>query len=244
MVGKQRTCAYCGKSGARREMTQEHFVPRCLWEGRRPNRTETVWVHHACNAGHSKDDEFFRTAIVSMHGTERHREAIQVQNGPLSRLMRNRPNVLFGHLRNLGVRPIESPSGLYLGNRMTFNLDVPRFLRVLRKIILGLYYCKTRKPLASDYSAHLVWENQYTRPLIEPMFPFMLPNGGIADFGDDVFIYRWLIHPDDERVSYWCLGFYRAVSFFAATLPNREADERGGVLNFLNVSPMAVWPRY
>jgi hypothetical protein len=240
MAAKQQLCAYCGKAGARREMTQEHFVPKCLWEGHRPNRTLTVWVHHACNAGYSRDDEFFRTALVAMNGTERHPEAASVLQGTLARVMRKRPGVFLGHLGHLDFGPIESPSGLYLGNALTFTLDVPRFFRILRKIVLGLYYCKIGKPLPGDHGVHLAWENRHTRPVVEPLFPHM---HSISDFGDDVFIYRWMRDPDDDRRTFWGLGFYKAVSFFAATLPEPEQPQQGGALHFLNVSPMSAWSR-
>ncbi len=243
MAAKERLCAYCGKPGARGHMTQEHFVPKCLWEGRRPNRTLTVWVHHDCNAVYAQDDEFFRTTLVAMNGTERHPEAVKVQEGTLSRVMKKRPGLFLRHLRNLDFGQIESPSGLYLGDAMTFSLDVPRFFRILRKVILGLYFCKIGKPLPSDHGVHLAWENRYTRPVVEPLFPYMLPSGGVSDFGDDVFIYKWMRDPDDDRRTFWCLGFYKAVSFFAATLPEIELPEQGGALQFLNVSPMSAWTR-
>jgi hypothetical protein len=238
MSAKQRICAYCGKPGSRREGSREHFVPQCLWEGNRPDRTLTVWVHRACNEGYARDDEFFRSALIAMNGTERHAEARRVLEGPISRVMKNRPRLFLQHLRDLQVGPIESPGGIYLGEALTFRLDVPRFFRILRKIVLGLYFSKICKPLPADLHVHLAWENRYTRPVMEPAFQFMHPT---SDFGDDVFIYRWISRPGDDRVTFWCLGFYKAVSMFAATLP--ASDRQEGALHFLNVSPMSVWTR-
>ena len=63
----------------------------------------------------------------------------------------------------------------------------------------------------------------------------------LADFGDDVFIYRWIKCPKDDRRTFWCLGFYKAVSLFAATLP--QEDNKPGSLYFLNTPPMTVWTR-
>jgi hypothetical protein len=114
MPAKQRICAYCGKPGSRREGSREHFVPQCLWEGKRPNQTLTVWVHKSCNASFAKDDEYFRTALIAMYGTERHAEARKVVSGPVTRVMKTRPRFFMDQLRSLQVAPIESAGGIYL----------------------------------------------------------------------------------------------------------------------------------
>jgi hypothetical protein len=239
MSKKQQLCAYCGKSGSRKELTREHFVPRCLWEGKRPNQTLTVPVHKKCNEDYAKDDEFFRTALVCMNGTEKHTEAQKVLQGSITRVMKTRSRLFMDHVQKLEYAEIESPAGLYLGKALTFKLNVKRFFRIIRKIVLGLYYCKIGKPLVKSHAVHIAWDNQYTYAVMQDGLKYMSP---ILSFGDDVFIYRWIQLPGDDRVTFWCLGFYKSVSLFAATLKN-DGQEEGGALHMLNVPKMSVWHR-
>jgi hypothetical protein len=215
MKDKKIPCAYCAELAPRRELTKEHFVPQCLWSGSRPNRTLTALVHARCNAAKSDDDEFFRNALIAIRGTENHPEARQVVDGAIKSDLLKRPQKLLNHLKNLRLSSVETRSGIYLGEHFSFSLDIPRFFKVVEKIVRGLYFCKLRKPVAKDHTVAVLWDNPNTQAMMSPLFPHLKPT---ASFGDDTFIYNWIVDPRDDRKSYWLLGFYKAVSLYAATL--------------------------
>jgi hypothetical protein len=236
MPAKQRVCAYCAKTGTKREGNREHFVPRGVWGGGRPNRTLTVWAHTECNSSYSQDDEYFRDALIFMNGSQEHPEAQRVLAGPLSRVMDERPTVFINHLRAISPAEVRTHSGLFAGHSLAFPLDMPRFYRVLRKIVLGLYFCKFGKPLPPDHAVLLAWDNRQTSAVMSDIFPYMQP---IEDFGDDVFRYTWFAQPSDDRLTFWWLGFYEAFGFFAVTRPIRR--ELGEVQSYQGVSHSNAW---
>ena len=236
MRAKRKICAYCGNAGTRREGNREHFVPRGLWGSVRPNQTLTVWAHTGCNSSYSQDDEYFRDALVFMNGSQKHAEAQRVLEGPLSRVIEKRPTVFFNHLRAVSPAEVRTPSGLFAGYSMAFPLDMPRFYRVLRKIVLGLYYCKFDKPLPQDHAVLLAWDNKQTSEMMSDIFPYMQP---IEDFGDDVFQFTWFAQPSNDHLTFWWLGFYGAFGFFAITRPIRK--DLGAVGTYQGISQSNAW---
>jgi len=231
-------CAYCGKRGIKKEGNREHFVPRNLWGGDRPNKTLTVWVHKTCNASYSEDDEYFRTALIAMAGSQEHPEGRRVLEGPLIRMMEKMPTVFSKHINKVSEVEVQSPSGLFLGTSMAFALDVPRFIRVLKKIVMGLYFSKLEKPLPTDTFVNLAWAMQFSCDVMNPILPFM---SRLEDFGDDVFTYCWYSLPSDDRRTFWALSFYERFTFFAVTAPS--SVKIGKVESYAGVSRGKGWVR-
>jgi len=238
MPTKLYTCAYCGRTGTKKEGNREHFVPRNLWGGRRPNKTLTVWVHKACNASYSEDDEYFRTVLIAKAGSQEHPEARKVLEGPLIRVMEKLPTVFMKHINKVSEVEVRSPSGLFLGTSLGFALDVPRFIRVLKKIVMGLYFSKLEKSVPSDTFVSLAWATQFSFEVMAPILPFMSP---LEDFGDDVFTYCWYCLPSDGRRTFWALSFYERFTFFAFTAPS--SVKIGEVESYEGVSRGKAWVR-
>jgi hypothetical protein len=152
--------------------------------------------------------------LIAIRGTESHPEQRKVIEGPIKSVLRKQPRKLFKHLQNLRVSHVETTAGIYVGRALTFELDVRRFFRVAKKIVKGLYFCKIGKPLAKDYVASIIWDNPNTQAAMRPLFQHLKKT---ANFGDDAFIYNWLVDPRDDRTSFWFLGFYKAVSLYGLT---------------------------
>lgn len=67
MVGKgksniEKSCIYCGSG---EDMTDDHIPPKALFPEPRPSNMLTVPCCRKCNKSFSKDDEYFRTTLVS-----------------------------------------------------------------------------------------------------------------------------------------------------------------------------------
>ena len=65
-------CMFCGGNESLGAMDREHFVPKCLWSGPRPDKTFVMPVHVACNRKYSDDSEYFRDVLVAQEGIQRH----------------------------------------------------------------------------------------------------------------------------------------------------------------------------
>ena len=172
-------------------------------------------AHRVCNGELAKDDEFFRDVLVAIRGVERHPEASDLIEGRVKRSYESRPHLLAQHLQRFALRPVLTPSGLYLGHAQAFEADPDRMDRILGKIARGLFYTKRRRPLASSHVVewfHLSADNlEYTQAVVSRMTPF-------ENFGDTVFRYRHYLSERDQDASAWFLVFYDAIAFVARTV--------------------------
>src|SRR5215471_20943732 len=142
---------FCGGDESFGPMNKEHFVPKCLWSGPRPNLTRTVPAHVECNKACSDDNEYFRDALVLEDGSQNHPEARKLQDGALLRKIRKRPGGFKHILKNSGYRPVFSPSGLYVEHAFAFVVDWPRMQRVLFNIMKGVFYTVYDEPMPKDW---------------------------------------------------------------------------------------------
>jgi hypothetical protein len=194
-------------------MNMEHFVPKCLWAGRRPEKTLTVPAHVACNSQFADDNEYFRTVIAFDDSCRVHPEAKRVLGGPVRRMMRNRPGHFLRQAKDYARRPRVTEMGLYLGYQPSFTIDTARIERVLQNVVKGLFYAVMGKPLAQgrviriDSVGDLMDEN--TRFFVGRMGP-------VLHFGDDVFACRYT-YPEDKEDIACLMAFYRHKMYFATT---------------------------
>ena len=101
---KPKLCVYCGKDKTVGRMSAEHFVPKCLWAGRRPEHTRTVPAHVTCNAAFAADNDYFRTVIAFDAAEKEHPEAQRVIEGPVSRLMVDRTGQFLRQTKDFAMR--------------------------------------------------------------------------------------------------------------------------------------------
>ena len=209
-MARKRSQGICGLCGDRSEVTREHFVPRCLWSGPLPVRTETVPACDRCNAGSNLDDEYFRNALVMTFDFDNPQKE-QIFQGPVLRSLKRHPGWVADALRQMKIRPLLTPAGLWLGDYPALPLDGERYCRSLVKIIKGLYFLIRKHPFPADGQivncAHLCAE---TLPLINLIEENLSPT---FDFGDDVF--EWRFGQNKEGVTMWKLSFYRSVVYYA-----------------------------
>ena len=73
-------------------------------------------------------------------------------------------------------------------------------------------------------------DNWQTSTIISDTLPYKKP---IKDLGDEVFRFTWFALTNDDRFTFWWLGFYEAFGFFAATRPIRR--DLGSVRRYQHV---------
>lgn len=204
-------CMFCGGEIDSRELTNEHFVPKGLWEkGRRPLQTKTLPAHKTCNENYSSDNEFFRDVFVLEDGAEKHPEAQRVRHGAVERKFDKQPGSIKKSLKNARLRRIQTPSGIDVGIWPSYIVDMDRVERVLRNVMKGVYYLKQGKPLPQEFKIPIEEfdPNKHSK-IVERMEPWQ-------SFGDTVFRFRYIISNRSPNERMTCLlQFYERRIYYA-----------------------------
>jgi hypothetical protein len=216
---KVEICAYCGTAIGPFEA--EHAVPRCLWDTKRPSRMVTVPSCNSCNNGYAEDEEYFRTVLVAFAEEGAHPELEKLLAGKVRRSLARNSRLRKEMTKVLGKRPRFTPSGLYAGSGLSFEVDIPRFNRVVEKTVRGLFYYKSQYPLPTDQSVNVFqgngfWENVGFQDLLAKM-------EGWAGVGDDVFQCRCARDSSHPDATAWLFIYYKSIGVFAWTMKQDES---------------------
>jgi len=223
-IRKRRICVYCGASG---KMTPDHIPPKGIFARPRPSNLITVPACKDCNAGASEDDEYFKMCL-GLNDQARGHPDIKSQTDSIFRAL-YRPEA-----RGISTKLVRetfrvdsiSPSGLYLGKRYAFNVDLPRIFRVVERIVRGLYFHETGERLPHSHGV-AVWSEETLvacghdaieharNTIVAPLLQVQPKTVGPATFS-----YRHLILPD--LASAWLLGFYDRIFFLAVTTRDQD----------------------
>lgn len=120
---------------------------------------------------------------------------------------------------------LRSPAGLYLGRRVAaFAPDTERLLRVVRRIVLGLFYRDLGRRLPEGYRTKVYLPSAVDRTsedaeeglLILQQMAAMLSRRPPRFVGRPVLTY-WQSSTEDPNATAWLLMFYERVSFIGIT---------------------------
>jgi hypothetical protein len=206
-------CAYCGDSKG--PFQDEHVIPRCLWDSKRPGHMITIPACMPCNQGYGKDEEYFRTVLAALVGEGHHPEVEKLLQGKVKRGLDRNSRLRADLTRGFGRRPQVTPSGLFAGWGLSFELDLARFSRGVEKTVRGLFYYKSRRPLGPGVAVRVFpgngfWRDQGFQNLLAEMSEW-------AGVGDDVFQCRCTRDATDPDVTAWLFVYYKALGVFAWT---------------------------
>lgn|SRR5262249_2431391 len=199
-------CVFCGKAAA----TRDHVPPKGVFLDPLPTNLVTVPACEACNSSTKLDDEYFR-ALIGTQGSWTVDGARLWKEKVVGSSFRKRPRFRQMLARSIVDLPPERRRPDLPGGVRAATFDAQRINRVLRKIVLGLYWHHERNRLPPDIS-------------IEPFKDHPLDDTTIAIFrsrpehtiGGGTFKYRFAITSDDPRVSMWLLMFYEKTAFVVA----------------------------
>lgn len=216
------TCLYCGAGG---KLTNDHVPPQNLFPKPRIGLVE-VRACLRCNGGASKDDEYFRQCLVLADQARGHPEAAKSHPTVFKALNREEAKGMrASFMQSLRCVPEHTPGGLYVGDRLAFEVDLVRLFRVVERTVKGLYFKETERRLPDGYDVRVHSDEtlatldpgdleEDTRNVIEPLK--RLPPKVI---GNDVFQYRHWVAPEEPGISVWLLTFFGRISFLAMTGP-------------------------
>ncbi|MCL4204732.1 MAG: hypothetical protein KJ000_19790 [Pirellulaceae bacterium] len=236
-------CMFCGGEIESEELTMEHFVPKCLWEkGHRPDKTKTLPAHKDCNNAFSEDNEYFRDVIVMEEGAERHPEGQRVREGAIQRKLNERFGSIVKSLKNLRMRRVYTPTGIYLGNRPTFEVEWERFERVLCNVIKGVFYVARKQPLPRDFIISVSDIRTLDPEWVTRTVSFMVP---WQSFGDSAFCCRYVVSSKKPIEKITCLmQFYENRLFLGEAVSPKVFGDDGDVFVPVRDGASILVPRW
>lgn len=212
---KQGECAYCGAIGS---VTRDHVPPQNLFPEPLPTDLITVPACDACNSAFKLDDEYFRLAITSgIDGEAFPRElehsvkAIKKLADPKKRRFAQRM------LAAQRLVEVKSPAGIHLGHVPAHVVDGGRVIKVVKRIVRGLYFHHTGRRLPAQYEITAVYVANPSFLDSPEATTFLNTMCAPHVLGNSVLVYRYSLTEGDDSASAWGLLFFARHAFLVLT---------------------------
>jgi hypothetical protein len=221
---KPNICAYCGILG---DTTSDHIPPKNLFPDPRPSNLVSVPACKVCHGNTAKDDEYFRLKIIMRDGVLTNPNARAVwKTSVLDSLKRTKASGLrIQTMSDLTYVNLKTKSGLYVGRRFGYNVNMNRIRRVVQRIVRGLYFSESGKPLGLYNEVRVNMDEdlmQQPPEFLEQLKQTILnPLASLPPkiIDNNTFLYRYYISKENPVISVWGLSFYGHVQFLAITGP-------------------------
>ena len=215
-------CVYCG---SQRQLTRDHIPPKNLFPKPLPSNLVTLPCCRGCNAGASKDDEYFRF-LVTRDDAGDHPEARKILPAFFKSLQRRQAKGLTNLMKeNLFDIDVYTPGGIYVERRLGYNADVRRFDNVASRIVKGLFWHEFGVRLPDTHNSK-AWSdlgisviNQTLQDQIAEIGCRVIALGKRNTIGERVFDYSVYSFPEDRYTTAWVFVIYESVCFFCVTSP-------------------------
>ncbi|HPS59110.1 MAG TPA: hypothetical protein PK514_13480 [Spirochaetota bacterium] len=210
---KHGQCAYCGAIGP---LTDDHIPPKNIFPKPRASNLITVPCCITCFEGWSKDDEYFRAAIISSYKVSDEPSACSVINTLIRSANRSEGFALL--LKN-SIKDVDvfTEAGIYLGQEGAFKLDVNRIDRVAQRIIRGLFFNAKGYPFPTNYQVIAKIQQFGLNDILEKLQGINFPPLIIIQNG--IFCYTYHETIEDVNSGVWILLFYGTLPIVGITKP-------------------------
>ncbi len=223
---KKGICAYCGSSGI---LTKDHVPPKNLFPAPRPSNLVSVPACKTCHGNTSKDDEYFRLKISMRDGIGSNPAARATWSRAFYSLSRSQATGLRTRfLSDLRYVNLKTPSGLYVGRRLGYDVDMNRIRSVVGRIVRGLYFAESGKPLGLNNEVRVYTDEDLAEQSVEVIQELkqtiLNPLASLPPriIGHDIFLYRYQIMKGNPFISVWGMSFFGHVLFLAITAPTTD----------------------
>lgn len=209
---KEINCIYCGST---KDITKDHVPPKLLFPNPKPPNLITVPCCRECNQSFQKDDEYFRSIIVTVNGVNEHPDFKKIVSAVKRDFMRPHKQILKKEIqRKTKFIEIKTPAGIYLGNALGYQIE-GRIYKVILRIIKGLFYYERGYPIPNNYIINVVSSKEIGNPTPDQINQYIesFKNQKLQTFGNNIFNYKVLFGCGDINVSSWFIAFYKKVSF-------------------------------
>jgi hypothetical protein len=214
-------CVYCGE---RQGITRDHIPPKGLFSKPRPNLV-TVPCCVECQSGQSLDDEYFlhmisiRSDIAENSSARAARDSTHRSFAKPAKMRLTR--ALFRAIKSAAAY---SPSGIYLGQRMAYDVDLERLCRVIERTTRGLYFHEFGHRMSDQDDCRTYGIDGFASAgpdiaaEVQKLWGYAI-SGKRRDFGEKVFTYwvQKIDGPEDSALTLWAFLIYGLVPFLAVT---------------------------
>lgn len=207
---KNKPCIYCAKNLAG---TRDHVPPKNLFCKPKPDNLITVPACLVCNKVTEMDEDFFLATIMFTEAGETPEGKI-FWDDFLRRMFKKNPALRGKIRRSLSMRNAHTPSGIFLGDKLTLKTDPPRLERVAGKIVKGLYYFEFEEALPPDVKMEIRFLRTDSDRIIADKHNHEIIPGSRSW---PIFRYGYGRLEDEKEISVWRLIFFERVEFFIIT---------------------------
>ena len=218
---KSGKCIYCRIW--KKELTVDHVPPKSIFPKPRPNNLISVPCCQPCNQKFSKDDEYFKLILTMRYDTYESTSAKNNWPSVLRSLRRKNAKGLqksiFGSMKAVNI---VTPSGIFLGESATYQIDYSRVANVIERIIKGIHFKKKNETISKEYDIMIFPLVDYERYTSEQKEVFIdlisrIKKSDIMTIGRDVFSYNYRSFDDDQGAFGIYMTFFKYVPFLAFT---------------------------
>jgi len=204
-------------------MTVDHIPPKALFPEPRPSNMLTVPCCKNCNESFSKDDEYFRTALVS-HAFVCSDPNVQAVNEKLLRSMSQPEAAAMASAirKSLHVVDVTSRGGIYLGRSPAMMVNADRINRITDRIARGLFYITHDYPVPMRHEVTCVFKDAAFSMPEEFITPWKGFWKQLVTIGENVFSYSYALCVDDPNGMLFIYWFYSKLWFYGYILPKPE----------------------
>lgn len=217
-VVSEQLCYICGQPVALAERDLDHVPPKSLFNPEDRQHLITLPTHRACNQSFAKDDEYFRFCITA--GAPHDPKAKRLMGDPIpgtGPVMRgfHRPEsrgFKASILKNMVQVDVRTDAGIYLGSGEAMLQKADRIMRVINRIVRGLYTHRAGEVLPFDWPV--------SSDLMDPsnLHAFLKPfKVSFFNIGNGTFLYDSKHLGEDDREAFFWLVFYNTVHFWGYT---------------------------
>lgn len=225
-------CAFCGKMVDK--ATDDHIPPKGIFGDKPDYNLITVPSCEPCNRGTSKDDEYFKLLAMERDASET--PVAWSVNESSTKAIQRKDRPKFGDMvrKNMKFGDVYTEGGIYLGRHYTLKLDGQRIRNTVGKVIRGLFFKHTNRPLPEDYQVFCQPMPKLASVITDEtregweMILSELSTKEIVTVGPKVFRYRYCVHPGDENNLFFMLGFYERFDYIGWTHPKRVGQPDSG----------------
>lgn len=215
------TCVYCGSNPGE---TRDHVPPKALFAKPRPTLI-TVPCCHQCRETQSLDDEYFVRMILMRRELPQNSLAIAARDAVLRSLTKpNKQAFTRSLVRTLNRVPTYTPSGIYVGHRTTYTVDLRRLDNVIQRTTRALYFQEFGAFLPSDHICITYAIDAFSA--VEPKAILDVrrlwthaSSGTRRDFGDGIFTYWFQKFEESKDATHWAFLVYGCTPFVSLTCP-------------------------
>jgi len=222
-------CVYCGKIAP---ITEDHVPPKSLFAKPRPSNLIKVPSCKECHSENkqvSQDDEYFRLMLTLCEDTANHPDVEKILPIVLRSLARpDKVGFAKSLIKNMKKVYVRTQSGLYLGTKTSYDVNLTRLDNVAKRIAKGLFYYETGNRLLDEYEVVAYSESglqnitEKVKQHLKEKIVRPLMSNSPKIIGKQVFSYRVSFSDTDTNASVWLLVFYKCIAFLCMTLPKKK----------------------